>query len=364
MIAAIGNDMVIAALEQFLVKAREGRHGYLVALMVGEGQQPLGAWAGPPTLESQAITHLEELASQWDANITNRTLPDRIPGVPANRVVYNVPRWALCYDFIAWLIDAEMVRRREGAPAPLRVGFWFGRDGKSGLKMAHSAQMFEHVVKPALALIGAVEDPTAVDGRIREVFTSGPIAAAARTGEPVPILRAPKAAWDLVSGLGLGGAVTITLRESTHYPHRNSNLHAWKRFARWLQNRGERVVFVRDTEHADEPFGDFRTCPAASRELHIRQALYEQAKMNLFVANGPLALAEFSDYPWMAFMRVEADGHPYAPATPMFWREQFGVEIGGQFPWSRPDQRLIWEADDYPNLVRAWDEIHPALKVA
>jgi hypothetical protein len=364
MIAAQGNDMVIAALEQFLVEARKGRAGYLVALMLADGERPMGGWFGIPTLESSAITHLEHMAAQWDASVINRTLPDRAPGVPANRCVYNVPLWALCYDFIAWLINAEMTRRREGAPAPLRVGFWFGRDGRTGLEMPYRGLMFEHVVRPALALVGAVEDETAVDGRVLDAFTSRPIAEAARAGETVPKLRSTDHARKLVRRHKFGNPVTITLREATHYQERNSDLRAWLAFASNLENHGHRVVFVRDTEHADEPLDGFLICPAASRDLLVRQALYESARMNFFVSNGPLALAEFSDYPWTAFMPIEPDGHGYAPATPKFWREHFGVEAGSQFPWSRSDQRIVWETDDYNNLVRAWSQIAQELKVA
>jgi len=35
----------------------------------------------------------------------------------------------LGFDFIYWLVDAEMTRVREGAPAPLKVAFWCGQEG-------------------------------------------------------------------------------------------------------------------------------------------------------------------------------------------------------------------------------------------
>ena len=54
-------------------------------------------------------------------------------------------------------------------------------------------------------------------------------------------------------------------------------------------------------------------------------------------------------------IKIEPDGHGYAPNTPKFWRDELGLEVGQQFPWARPDQRVIWAPDDYENLVKAPD---------
>jgi hypothetical protein len=84
--------------------------------------------------------------------------------------------------------------------------------------------------------------------------------------------------------------------------------------------------------------------------------------MNLFVSNGPATLAFFSEWSWMMFLKIEEDGHPYAPNTPKFWRAEFGMEVGTQFPWAQPDQRIVWKGDDYENLVEAWEEMYPLEK--
>jgi len=352
MIANHGNEAVVAALEHLLAHARQGKAGYLIATMVTDSEKPTGGWFGSPTLEPAAMIALEEMAGMMEHMVVNKTLPPRAADIPADRVCYNVPASPLSFDFIHWLVDAEMTRMQEGAPAPLKVGFWFGRDRESGLTMPSRRQMLDNVMRPALALIGAVEDPSAVDGRCRMEFGFNKVVERARLGLEVPRFRAvgpnPVRSADYV---------TITLREATQWTHRNSNMEAWIKFAGYLESRGERVIFVRDTAQARNKLGSLQFCPEASLDLHARAALYRSAKMNLFVSNGPATLAFFSDWPWMMFIKMERDGHPYTPNTPSFWRKEFGTEEGTQFPWCRPDQRIVWASDDYENLVAAWEEM-------
>jgi len=78
--------------------------------------------------------------------------------------------------------------------------------------------------------------------------------------------------------------------------------------------------------------------------------------MNLFVSNGPCTLGWFAEWPWMTFVKIEADDHEYASNTTKFWRENF-VPVGEQFPWSKRDQRIVWSDDSYENLVRAWYDL-------
>ena len=117
------------------------------------------------------------------------------------------------------------------------------------------------------------------------------------------------------------------------------------------------MIFVRDTAKAHEPFDIFETCLQASLDLHARVALYERAKANLFVANGPCILAAFGDRPWLTFTPIEPDDSLYKANTAQFWRMYVGVDVGGQYPWSRPDQRIVWKADSYENICAAWRDL-------
>jgi hypothetical protein len=344
---------VIALLDHFSGLAREARPAYALIMLChepdGDGNVPLPlvGMAGAVILEGAVLETAREVVGKLGSDVENRTLPPPDPALGADYVCYNCTTAPLNYDFPHWLIDAEMTRVREGAPAPLKVAFWFGRDGKTGLKTPAMAQMFENVVRPMLGLIGAVEDDSAWRGRQKEVYVLRDVVAAARAGEKVPTFHSPK-------GFVLNGPVTITLREADYDVDRNSNPDAWMSFAEYLRMQGERVIFVRDTARADEPLGDFVTCPAASRDIHMRMALYESAKANLFVSNGPSMLAVFGTRPWLIFMPARPDNDDYRPATVAFLRNSMGLEVGGQWPWSGPDQRIVWKPDDYANILAAW----------
>jgi hypothetical protein len=352
---AHGNDKVILALEQLLAEARAGKHGYLIAMMIADGKPPMAGAFGTSSLEEPALKMAARMVVDLDAAVTNKRLPPRNLDIPADRVCYNVPRSPMSYDFCCWLIDAELRRRMAGAPAPLKVHFWFGRDGKTGLETPHRKQMFLGVVQPMLDLIGAVEDDAAADGYYRPAFSSRHIAKAARDGAEIPRFKAPRGKVEVMAR-PRDNPVTITLRESALQPCRNSNMDAWLKFASYLKNKGENVIFVRDTAKAGYAIDGFDTFPAGSIDLHWRMALYEIAKMNLFVSNGPATLGYFSDFPWLTFVPMADDACDYEPLTPKFWREQVGIEMGEQLPWSRPNQRIVWKADDYANLVEAWEQ--------
>ena len=58
------------------------------------------------------MTALEQMACLWDQEILNKVLPPRAANIPADRVCYNVPASPLSFDFIHWLVDAEMTMFR------------------------------------------------------------------------------------------------------------------------------------------------------------------------------------------------------------------------------------------------------------
>ncbi len=365
-----GNSEVVRMLKMCLKAAEENPTidhvtvAYVFANPDADGHpRSGGGWAGDILLDPRAERLLQAMAAETRERIVNRLMLPRDEGVPADYVIYNVPAGSISYDFIIWLMDCEMIRAREGTAPPLKVHFWFGRDGKTGLYSDAQKQMFEKVIRPSLALIGAVEHPDAVHGRDYPRRHFREIVQAAQNREKVPVIKAPFRAREVVTEW-LGNSkppVTITLREADHWPHRNSNFDGWMQFAIDLTEAGENVVIIRDTAKADELLVwkdiHFVTYTAAAKDLHMRVALYERAKANLFVANGPCILAAFMDKPWLTFTPVEADDSPYKANTPAFWRMHVGIDIGEQYPWSRPDQRIVWQPDTYENIVAAWDDL-------
>lgn len=114
---------------------------------------------------------------------------------------------------------------------------------------------------------------------------------------------------------------TVTLRNSSRYPQRNSG-DDWRRFAK------EIGAFVIE-DYGDEPI-----------DLRKRMALYAGAEMNYFVANGPMMLCVCSDYPFTAFMKnVDEKYHA-----------EHGFPVGSQLPWLTDKQRFVWLPDTYENL--------------
>ncbi len=371
LIRAGGNETVIKMLELCLFQARENptiAHvtvAFLYADPDLDGKpRSGGGWAGDALLDPRADRLLQAMAAETRERIINRTMPPRDEGVPADYVIYNVPAGSISYDFIIWLMDCEMTRAREGDAPPLKVHFWFGRDGKTGLYSDGQKQMFANVVKPSLELVGAIEHQDAIHGRDYPRRHFREIVQAARDGERVPTLKAPYKAREAIKRMFEGPYVTVTLREADHWPHRNSDIRAWLKFAHDLEHQGQRVIFVRDTGKAHESLGHYDTCPEASLDLHMRVALYEQAKANLFVANGPCILAAFMDRPWLTFTPVEPEDSNYKANTPQFWRMHVGIDVGEQYPWSRPDQRIVWQRDDYETIKSAWESLFPALSIA
>lgn len=356
MIQADGNAAVIKMYEALLAKAREGRIGYAYSVACEEGKNPLFADAGTTALQRQAGIITQQLAKDFQIIELNVTLPERDPKLDASWACYDVPNYPLSFDFICWLVEAELNRILAGAPAPLKVGFWFGRDGSTGLYPKWRAKMLNKVCRPALELIGAIET-LETGGRSNNYCNMRPIVEAARAGARVPHLQAPnrersKIKFDRAP-------ITITLREAEHWSHRNSNLPAWLRFADFLKSKGENVIFVRDTVKADEQLPPYNVDPRSSRDILRRMALYQAAKLNFFTSNGPCLLAIFSDVPYVILNEVIPEDHIYQPQKASFVREFVGIDPlkDEQLPWQLPNQKTVWKSDRFENIIQSYDEI-------
>lgn len=111
---------------------------------------------------------------------------------------------------------------------------------------------------------------------------------------------------------------TVTLRETGHNPHRNSNKQVWLDFAARIG------AFVIE---------DYRVKPM---HIHDRMALYAGAEMNFGVTNGPMGMLYLTDYPYTVFDCL----------TNVKGFAAHDIQIGGQVPWAKPNQRLVWDHQD------------------
>lgn len=352
-----GNKEVVELFERRLEEARLGKLRY-AAVVVCESPVHVDVEQAGSTGTEFAANYGLDLAKQ---GLFRRHQTPAVIGAALGieYACYDLGNAPISWDFAAWLIDMEMRRIRANAPGPLRIAF---RRDLAGRRWGQTEErMLDKVMRPLLSLIGAIEDQAALNATSRKEFYSFRyVVEASQRGETIPLLRPSEFARDVVrKGLG-AGYITITLREAEHWPHRNSNLTAWSAFAKYLLSSGEYVIFVRDTARAKEQFESFDTVETAALDLDTRGALYAAAKCNLFVANGPWSLALFGERPWLMFNAVDP-ADPFQANQPDWWRDFHGIEIGQQFPWSSPLQRIIWKADDYETLYEAWANMKPAL---
>lgn len=352
-----GNREVVAAIQHLLSIAEEGRLGYLVAVGVNtENGDAIGVKVGISVLLPKIGKALGDMGKIVMEEIKEGMRPDPDPSLGADHVTFSVITDPVSFDFVTWLVDAEMTRVKEGAPAPLKVHFWFGQNGTYELA-PKAMQFFENVMRPAVELLGAVEEPYC-GGRHKPMYTFHDASAMARAGIHAPRFKSPN---ECVMDDG-HDYVTITLRETVAFPERNSDLTVWTKFAGWLEQRGERVVFVRDAMRAHEPMpGGWQTYPETSFDLRERARLYQGAKMNFFTSNGAFSLALFMEKPFICFNNTPTDDDPYYPNRPDFWRLRNGMEPGTDYPWMLPNQRLIWEKPTFDGLVAAYEAFVGAL---
>lgn len=301
-----------------------------------------------------------------------------LPGTPDySRAFYCDPP---SHDACVWLIIAELMRRHHKAAGPLKVRFGFingqlgaydfgplgilsGQAYPCGYSRQYSDRMLGHVIRPAMEMIGAIEeesidapfDPASLAGYCEYDYHVGHLVDAGRQGHKIPQWQIPQWAHDEVAAmLGKTRPIVITLREAEHQPERNSNVREWLAFASAIQDEYP-VLFVRDTAYADAPL-PFATCPRASRNAYIRAALYSRAFCNLMTQNGPCVWVFFSDSPYLVLKQLVPALPNWAHGNATGWRDQDHMEVGDQYPWASPLQRLTWTDDTFENITAAFND--------
>ena len=289
------------------------------------------------------------------------------------------------FDFADFLALAELARRRHGVEAlhivivPARSGEFraddstFEEDDKrwrlynillpscallprfAGLTVCQSRAHAEDLEK---SLEGPVFPEDYSTGQPRADFMLSGIVAAAVQGEQIPKFRTTAQAatytgrW-LSRYAGARRAISITLREATHEPSRNSDLAEWAAFAKRLDPKLYLPVFVRDTERAFDAvppeLQEFLICPFAPVNLDLRIALYENCWLNLMVPNGPGVICWLDERIRLLMFKMltEASNN----ASSLYVASQ-GLKIGGQAPFATPFQRMVWEPDTLEVIER------------
>lgn len=283
------------------------------------------------------------------------------------------------HDFCVWLIIAELMRRHRNASAPLKVKFGLidGQLGTvdfgpfslassthypCGVSREYSDQMLANVLRPAIDMIGACEEPAEhapfswgeLAHYVEYDYHIGHLVDAGRQGYAIPKWSPPQWAHDEVRAfLGESKPAIITLREVERQPERNSRIDEWLRFATSIHS-DHPVLILRDTCKADEAL-PFPTWPRASLNAYVRAALYQRALVNLMVCNGPNTWCIFSDAPYLIFKELIPELPKWQHGQPQGWKEQDHMDVGDQYPWASPLQRLTWTDDTFENIQSAFD---------
>jgi hypothetical protein len=141
------------------------------------------------------------------------------------------------------------------------------------------------------------------------------------------------------------GYVTITLRESFRNKFRNSNVEAWKKAQKYFESHNIDVVV-------------FPECEDSPINLEHRMALYCGADMNLGVANGPMALCLFSEAPYISLNPCPDPKGEDVQYDQVKLLVSQGFPPGSQFAFRNSRQVLVYEPDEYENIIRAYESMN------
>ena len=269
------------------------------------------------------------------------------------RALYDLDRCPASFDFVQWLLSVEMMRSAWGCtglkvqikPGP-NNGF---REDALPETTTQRQRMLDNVMRPALRLVGAEECDDGVE--IGVPYLLRHCVALGRAGCRPSELNIDRAAVEWAEKKYPDRPVVVQLREAPYWCERNSSVAEWVEFAKTVDRR---VVFVRDTDLACEPCPGVEICPEASLDIHRRAALYRQAACVMGILSGPTVLMFGMETP-CAFFMWEIPG--YAPWTRDGHVHVVGMEWGGQPPFFNESQRLVYERDTFPAILRSYRTI-------
>ena len=314
-----GNKEVLSTLENYLEIAKKNPIVHLAISMVGPNMG-IAESTGNTSFQEMTRGGLNHLIEEMDKSIDIYGLPEPDENLDAGYVCYNAVLGPHNYDFISWLIDAEMTRIEEDCEPPLKVGFWQGKGNK--LKPGEQGHNWlNDVFRPALKLIGAIEDDKAFYGRHKKLYGCRDISYLSKNFlRSVPKLI-PTFPWTD------SGYITITLKEENE---------DWINFKYYLEQKGNEVILLKE-----------------SSSILSRFSIYESAKCNLFYDSDLSILALFGSRPWLCFYEIS---NKYFVNSSMGWELLNGFPVGEQYPWCLDNQRMIWKTPNFSNLVESWEE--------
>ena len=92
--------------------------------------------------------------------------------------------------------------------------------------------------------------------------------------------------------------ISITLREASFTPERNSLKEEWKKFILYLEEHNYFVIVIRDSEKflANDEFSKYDILPFSAYDLNLKASIYKIAHFNYFVNSGPSVITWINNY--------------------------------------------------------------------
>ena len=284
------------------------------------------------------------------------------------------------YDFFEFMRTAELHRKRYGldeiyfifVPGP-KEGF---RDDSFARTISQRHTLMRNVVVPACWLLPSCKGAYWLQDRdeigmifenanhvfprgympqkpINDYFRAGQISAYLR-GERQTQLREPPEYTQMVQSFLANKDVsqkliTVTVRDAPYDDQRNTNFSEWNIFLKKLPPAKYKVIIIPDTFNLwSQKIHSFDYCELASVSILFRMALYRQAYLNMFTAQGPCSAVFGSDSSILMFGPVNTD-----VASTKQWKrkcEALEPEEGNQYAMFKTNQRVAWGLETAKNI--------------
>jgi hypothetical protein len=279
--------------------------------------------------------------------------------------VYDLSLAPPTYDFTGFLVTAERARIDTGesgltiaiVPGP---NHGFRQDNLPPFDPKSRRRMLDNIVKPMCKLLPSCEKVIEIDrGKINRYLGGAVFPPDYYPDIPtthygtfalVDAVRAGIMPLMVEKAKPKPGLVTITLRQSHYWPARNSNLPEWVKAAGFLKALGKRSVFIPDVDWDGKGLDGQEVDLAAATNLLKRARLYAESELNLFVNNGPAAMAWVMPQAKSIVFKMEAE----APCCNPAFFASHNIPVGSQL--GRAGHRIVWADDTSDTIIEALRE--------
>ena len=286
---------------------------------------------------------------------------------------YDLEIGPVSFDFVVFLIKAELYRQQQGldklhvviVPFPNGIGGMF-RDKRKFYDEHESHWRLWNICIPACSLVDASvtvatdwEQAARIeDGAVwpanwncqtlrNRPHLVGSLIKDSNSDVVIPQLCASThARRKVVERYKNRPFVTMTQRR-TYLGDRNTDAEEWRKAREHIKGKGFAVETIYDVNSAlgmGTGFAEF--------SLDLRMALYQESALNLQANNGAASLCWFSATPYRMFDAGVGD-------TREEWRGLFedqGLPWGTTWPWAKPQQKIVYERSTADVIIREFEE--------